>query len=154
MTSLSFIFLLNGLLSTGQRQTDSIVRVTTPEITVHAGATTLININVLIRKGFHIQANKINDTFIIPTTLEIASHAMIRTGEPDFPAGSKFKLEGTTDSLLVYDGSFNIAIRCSVSKGIQKKKFVLDAKLNYQACDDKTCFFPKTVAFPLIIRVI
>lgn len=150
----SFILLFYVLPCNSQTINDSIVQVTVPEVIAHAGKRAVINVYVSVKKGYHIQANKVNDEFIIPTTVEIGTHEMITTGKQLFPAGRKFKLEGTSDYLLVYDGVFKITIPFKVHEKIKKGKYLLDSKLHYQACDAKICFFPKTVGFSIAVKVV
>jgi Disulphide bond corrector protein DsbC len=149
-----FTFLLYLLPCKEQASADSIVKVNAPEVTSYVGKSGEIHIYVTIKKGFHIQANKVNDDFIIPTTLEINTGEIIATGKQSFPSGKKFRLEGTSDYLLVYDGIFKITIPFKTFEKIQKGKYTLDAKLHYQACDTKTCFSPKTVAFSVAVKII
>lgn len=150
----SFIFLFYVLPYSNQTVADSIVQVTVPEVIVHAGKSGVINVHVSVKKGYHIQANKVNDEFIIPTTIEIDTHQMITTGEETFPLSKKFKLEGTSDYLPVYDGNFKIIIPFKADEKAKKEKFKLEAKLHYQACDARTCFFPVTVSFSVPIKVL
>lgn len=131
-----------------------IVKITVPEIAVHAGERTLIKMKIEIKKGYHIQANKLNDEFLIPTILEISEYKNIIIGIPQFPRSKKFKLEDTDIFLDVYDGVFEIKIPATVAKEISKGKHTMKANLQYQACDNKTCLFPKTIAFSFTIKVI
>ena len=149
-----FIFLLYLLPCKEQASADSIVKVNAPEVTAYAGKSGEIYIYVTVKKGYHIQANKVNDEFIIPTTLEIKADEMTTTNKQSFPAGKKFRLEGTSDYLLVYDGVFKITIPFKTFEKIQQGKYTLDAKLHYQACNTKTCFSPKTVVFSVTINVV
>ncbi len=149
----SFIFLIYILSFDNQTGTDGIVRVTVPEVKVQAGKAAKIDVHVSVEKGYHIQANKVNDEFIIPTTLEINTKEIIITGEKSFPEGKKFKLEGTPGYLLVYDGNFKITIPFKTDKKIKRGRYNLEGKLRYQACDAKKCFFPKTVAFTVVVEV-
>lgn len=149
-----YIFLLYLLPCKEQTSTDSIVKVTAPEVTAYAGKSGALYIYVAVKKGYHIQANKVNDEFIIPTTLEINAGEIITTGKQSFPAGKKFRLEGTNGYLLVYDGVFKITIPFKTGEKIQQGKYTLDAKLHYQACDTKTCFSPKTVVFSVAVKIV
>lgn len=149
-----FIFLLHILPGGQQISTDSIVQVTAPEVIVSSGRKGVIHIYITVKKGYHIQANKVNDEFIIPTTIEINAGDVIATGKPSFPAGRKFRLEETNDYLLVYDGNFRITIPLRAKKKLQKGNYTLDAKLHYQACDNKTCFFPKIIDFSIVVNII
>jgi hypothetical protein len=149
-----FILLLYLLPCKEKASVDSIVKVNAPEVTAYAGKSGEIHIYVTIKKGYHIQANKVNDDFIIPTTFEINTGEIITTGKQSFPSGKKFRLEGTSDYLRVYDGVFKITIPFKTFEKIQKGKYTLDAKLHYQACDNKTCYSPKTVVFSIAVKVI
>ena len=149
-----FILLLYLLPCKEQASVDSIVKVNAPEVPAYAGKSGEIHIYVTIKKGYHIQANKVNDDFIIPTTFEINTGEIITTGKQSFPSGKKFRLEGTSDYLLVYDGVFKITIPFKTFEKIKKGKYTLDAKLHYQACDNKTCYSPKTVVFSVAVKVI
>ncbi|HEV8505046.1 MAG TPA: protein-disulfide reductase DsbD domain-containing protein [Chitinophagaceae bacterium] len=133
---------------------DTIVKVVAPGVSAHAGKDAVVNVSVLVKKGYHIQAHKVNDEFIIPTSLDIVENNIIITGKQAFPAGKKFKIEGSENYLLVYDGEFKITIPFKVQEEIPKGKYTLQAKLHYQACDDKTCFAPKTINFDIGVQVI
>lgn len=149
-----FILLLYLLPCKEQTSADSIVKVNAPDVTAYPGKSGKIHIYVTVKKGYHIQANKVNDEFIIPTTLEINTGGIITTGKQSFPAGKKIRLEGTSDYLLVYDGVFKIIIPFNAVEKNKKGKYTLDAKLHYQACDTKTCFSPKTVTFSIAVRIV
>jgi len=154
MPLLYLIFLLHSLPCNQQTSPDSIIKITAPEVIAHAGKEAVINIYVVVKEGYHIQANKVNNEFIIPTVLNIIENKIIITGKQMFPAGKKFKLKGTGDYLFVYDGEFKIAIPFKTRQKIQKGKYMLVAELHYQACDDKTCFFPRMMDFPIEVKVI
>jgi hypothetical protein len=142
------------ILSSGYRvDTGEVVKITVPEIIVQAGKSAKIIVHVSVEKGYHIQANKVNDELLIPTTLEIDQQETIVTGQQIFPAGKKFKLEGTSDYLLVYDGNLKITIPFKTDKKIQKGEYRIKGKLRYQACDNKTCFFPKAILFFVPIKI-
>jgi len=66
----------------------------------------------------------------------------------------KFKLEGTDNFLDVYDGVFEIRISFKTIEKIPKGEHILGAKLRYQACDNKTCLFPKSIGVSIYIKVV
>ncbi len=138
---------------TGDKVPPDIVDIRVPEAIVYAGKRSFIHMEVKVKEGYHIQANKTNDEFIIPTTLEIKTPEGIRVEKTVFPPANKFQLEGTTTFLDVYDGVFKISIIVKTSKDIPRQKHVLQAKLNYQACDTRKCLMPKTIPFSITIEV-
>lgn len=153
MTHWPLLLLFQFLLCDEQPVNDSIVTVTAREVKVDRGENAVMHIYVTVKNGFHIQAHKVNDEFIIPTTLDINTGEIVKMEQQIFPPAKKFRLEGTADYLLVYDGSFEISVPCRAGEKIQKGKYILSAKLHYQACNNKTCFFPKTVNFSISVKV-
>ncbi len=141
------------LAGCNQQKTD-ILKIIVPQILVDAGKSSTIHIGVEIKNGYHIQANKVNDEYLIPTTLKINADKNIMPGEQAFPQSKKFRLEGSDDYLNVYDGNFDISIAFKTTKQIQKGKHTLAAKIHYQGCDSKSCLSPKTIDFFIPIEVI
>lgn len=131
-----------------------VLAITVPEVVVSAGKSSVIKMEVEIKKGYHIQANKVNDDLLIPTTLELTEDKNITIGLKQFPAAKKFKLEGTDNFLDVYDGVFEIIIPFKTTDKIPNGKHILNAKLHYQACDNKTCLFPKSIGVSICIKIV
>ena len=142
------------LIGNKQLISADILKITVPEIVVYAGKSSVIKMEIEIKKGYHIQANKVNDELLVPTTIEINEDKNITTGRQEFPPSKKFKLEGTDDFLDVYDGAFEIRIPFKTVKKISKGNYILDAKLHYQACDNRTCLFPKTIWFSIPVKIV
>ena len=86
---------------------------------------------------------------LFPLLFEIKADEIITTNKQSFPAGKKFRLEGTSDYLLVYDGVFKITIPFKTFEKIRQGKYTLDAKLHYQACNTKPTLFQKRLSFLL-----
>ena len=129
-------------------QTD-IVTVHVPDLVLKAGKNSTLNIKLDVKSGFHIQGNQISQEFLIRTTIDIDSSENIKPGKAIFPVPKKFRLEGADDWMDVYDDSFRIKIPMETAKQMEKGSYALKAKLRYQACDAKTCFFPKTILFKI-----
>ena len=151
MLNWSFIFLSFFSPCNDHGIGDTIVKVNVGEVTVQAGKRAEIAVSVSVKKGYHIQANHVKDEFIIPTTIEMETQEIVVTEKQIFPQTKEFKLAGTTDPLLVYEGDFVITIRIKATE-VKDGKYVLPAKLRYQACDERMCYAPKTIDFS--IRVV
>lgn len=147
---LSFAYLLAGKI---QPTSPAIVTVNVTESIVYVGISPMITIWVEVKKGYHIQANRVNDESLIPTTLEVNDDKNITISKQEFPLSKKFKLEGTETFLDVYDGKFLIKLFLSPVAKTRTGKFVLDAKLRYQACDSKSCLFPRIIDFSIPVEV-
>jgi len=71
----------------------------------------------------------------------------------DFPSTKKFRLEGSDTYLDVYDGRFQIKLMLTPVAKVPAGKFVLKARLGYQACDSKSCLFPRFLDFSIPLEV-
>lgn len=146
----SFIQLSAGLI---QPVTSSILKVDVDESVVYPGVTTGIQIRVEVKEGYHIQAHAVHDESLVPTTLELNHNENIIINKQDFPSVKKFSLEGTDTYLDVYDGRFLIKIFITPVTKAPLGKFVLQARLSYQACDSRSCLFPRFIDFQIPIEV-
>ncbi|HLF34982.1 MAG TPA: protein-disulfide reductase DsbD domain-containing protein [Cyclobacteriaceae bacterium] len=152
MTRWLILFLLYSLTAGGQVR-DEIVKVNVSKVIVKAGRQSVINISVEVKDGYHIQANEVNDEYIIPTTIEIDGGSEFIIKSLNFPSVKKFKLEGTDVDLDVYDGLFEILAFFNSQKTLPKDLYQLNGALTYQACDSIRCLFPKTIKFLIEIEV-
>src|SRR5688572_20767743 len=109
-----------------------IVTVRVSESIVYAGVSNRVEISVNVKEGYHIQANKVRDESLIPTTLEIKANEFLTVSKTEFPLSKQFKLEGTDSSLLVFDGKFLIKLFVNAVKNAPEGKYVLAARLRYQ----------------------
>jgi hypothetical protein len=128
-----------------------IVTVSVNETFVAPGKKTFAVIQVKVKEGYHIQADKVNDESLIPVSLKVTKDKHFNIGTPIFPAYKLFRLEGTDNSLNVFDSIFIIRMPIKASAMIKDGKYILRAKLRYQACDTKTCLFPRTREFDIPI---
>lgn len=150
-----FFIVFIGMFFMGNTKSVSqdLVKITIDKVIIYAGKSSMIKVGVEVKKGYHIQANKVSDEFMIPTVLEIKSVRNILLDKQLFPSSKKFKLVGTDNYLDVFDGIFEIGVPFQTKAKINKGKYSLEAKLHYQACDSKRCLFPKNVNFVIPIEV-
>ena len=130
-----------------------IVTINIKESIVYTGEGNWVEIGVNVKEGYHINANTVSDEFLIPTTLEIKSNEFLIVRDQEFPPARQFKLEGTDNFLSVYDGKFLIKLFVIPVKNVAEGKYILKARLQYQACDSRTCFFPRDIDFSIHVEV-
>jgi hypothetical protein len=130
-----------------------IVTVHVNESIVREGKSNMMLISVEVKEGYHVQANRVNDDSLIPTTLELNDDEGIVVSRKKFPAGKKFRLEGTDTFLKVYDGKFPIKLFLEPGAKARSGRYTLAAKLQYQACDSRRCFFPRVIDFPIPVEI-
>ena len=135
------IVTVSMLIGNKQLESADILKITVPEIVVYAGKSSVIKMEIEIKKGYHIQANKVNDELLVPTTIEINEDKNITTGRQEFPPSKKFKLEGTDDFLDVYDGAFEIRIPFkTVKKFLKEIIYWMQSFITRHAITELACF--------------
>jgi hypothetical protein len=125
-----------------------------PEVGIPIGETVELDISVIVKETFHLQANPVNDEFLIPTSVEIKPRKDIITEAPVYPPGKSFILKGTSDTLFVYDGRFSIRLPIQIIPAAQTGEYALEGELHYQACDSLKCFAPRSISFTIPVKAV
>ncbi len=109
-----------------------------------------INVKAAVQEGFHINANKISDEDLIPTTIKVESNDFKLT-KTSWPGAKKYKFSFSETELDVYEGSFNIGLYLKANKNLKPGKYEIKGSVNYQACNDKACFAPRNADFTVTV---
>ncbi len=108
-----------------------------------AGDGALVDLGVAIKPGWHINANKLDDEFLIPTTVAVQAPPATRFEEFVYPKPEALTFSFAPGTLLkVYQGDIHVTCRVS---GLFDA--AIPATLRYQACNDRQCLPPKTIKF-------
>lgn len=137
----------------GQLQVKQIVTAHAGEVAVAPGANVTAIIHVQVKEGYHIQANRVSDESLVPVTLTIMDSSVFHIGQAVFPRYKLFRLEGTTNYLNVFDSTFSIQVPITIPAAIKPGRYLVKARLHYQACDTRTCLFPRTLEVELVVVV-
>ena len=120
---------------------------------VAPGESATIAVPIEIGEAFHVQANQVPFDYLIPTVLTLNSTELFEVGAPEYPSGKPYTLEGSTDTLMVYGGMFDIEVPVAVNASAEAGVQTLEGTLRYQACDDRMCFAPKTIPVEVAVEV-
>ena len=116
------------------------------QITAPAAQPTEVALHFRIASGYHINSHQPKDTELVPTTITFPEESGVRLVSATYPPGVDFALPvDPTHPLSVYTGEFVIRARITVAAG----SHLAEAKLRYQACDDRACLPPKTITAPI-----
>jgi thiol:disulfide interchange protein DsbD len=107
------------------------------------GATVRAALQVALPDGFHVQSNKPRDPLLIPTVLTIDAPAGVAVKEIVFPKPVEARVVGFDQPLSVFEREFVIGVQFTVSAQTSGQ-LAIPAHLRYQACNETTCFAPKT----------
>jgi len=101
-------------------------------------------LTVTIEKGWHVNANDPDRSYLIPTTLDIDPPAGVEVQSIRYPEPVTHALAFAPGTALrLYEGTITISVRVA---GPPPDRF--DATLGYQACNEETCLPPRTLAVP------
>lgn len=126
------------------------VRYLFPEqINLPAHKATAVALHFRIAPGLHINAHQPLEKDLIATSISIPEGMGVRLEGASYPKGALFALpEDPSTRLLVYTGEFVVDAKVIAEPG----EHLVEAKLRYQACDNRACMPPRTI--PITIDVI
>lgn len=117
-------------------------------VQVMAGEPQVVELRFRVDEGFHINSHAPKDELLIPTVLRLDSGGGVKVVGAEYAKGSAFRLGGTSGEVLdVYQGEFRVSVRVVAPKGAS----TLTGALHYQACDNASCFPPRTL--PVMVAV-
>ena len=93
--------------------------------------------------GYHVNSDKPPSEYLIPLKLTWTATGALQGGEVTFPKPSLLTVGD--QKLTVFTGSFDLLAKFKVAPTAPAGPGVVTGKLRYQACNDTTCFPPKTV---------
>ena len=101
--------------------------------------------------GFHMNAHKVSEDYLIPTNLTAKLPAGIKEVQTLYPEGTNLKLSFSDKPLSVYTKQFTVRAKFSASATAPLGKTNLPFTLQYQACNDSACLPP--VKIPVIAKI-
>ena len=111
-------------------------------------------LEVALPEGFHVQSNKPLDPSLIATELRVDAPDGVVVTEVVFPTPVELKQLGIDQPLAVFERVFPIGVQFTVAASVAKGDLVVPAHLRYQACNDTTCFAPKTADAEWRLRIV
>jgi DsbC/DsbD-like thiol-disulfide interchange protein len=127
--------------------------VTPPEqITVKAGATAVVKVTATLSDGFHLNSHTPAESYLIPLSLKWTA-GPVEAGEVVYPKPQLIKVPFSEKPLSVLTGKFELSTPFKVPAGTTAGPVTVTGKLRYQACNDKSCFPPKTIDVKVPVEV-
>lgn len=111
-------------------------------------------LQVALPERFHVQSNKPRDPTLIPTALTFEPPEGVTVEEVVFPPAVDFKLTGFDLPLAVFEQVFAIGVQFRIAPSVADGTVVVPGRLRYQACDDTTCFAPRTAETSWSFRIV
>lgn len=121
---------------------------------VMRGSTFNVTVDVGIMAGFHMNAHKPSEDYLIPTELTAKLPAGFKDTGTVYPAGVAKKLSFTDKPLLVYTGKFTVQAKLTAEANAPLGKVKLPFTLQYQACNDAVCLPPVKVPVDATVDIV
>ena len=118
----------------------------------HPGTTIHAALGVKIEEGWHVNADKPLEDFLIPTTLTLTPAAGITVRDIVYPQPIMLKTE-LGDQMAVFENEFVIWIALDVAETVAPGTYPIQSRLRYQACDDTRCIAPEMLEFEPVLKV-
>lgn len=97
-----------------------------------------------IAEGWHVNSHTPSEDYLIPTNVALDPVASVTASQARYPEGRLLKFAFSDKPLSVYEGRFTVEIPIAWSSGPAP---TLTGKLEFQACNDRQCLAPASVAF-------
>lgn len=110
--------------------------------TVTRGSTVKGAVVLSIPEGLHVNSNKPESEYAIPTTVRI-SGVGFKPGSVEYPEGTNRKFQFSESELNVYEGEVSFPFSIVVPKNFRGETLSVKAFVRYQACTTEVCYPPK-----------
>ncbi|HEX2867932.1 MAG TPA: cytochrome c biogenesis protein CcdA [Ignavibacteriales bacterium] len=123
---------------------------------VPSGGKIKLTARVSIESSWHINSNKPNEDYLIPTTLGLdksKNPAKVQLTGLRYPAAKNIKFEFSETPVSVYEGEAVITGEVQVPAGTKPGKYPLKVVLSYQSCNNNTCLPPSEASSELTLNV-
>lgn len=119
-----------------------------PEVRFDASKFATLNLTMHIAKGYHINSHDPGADFLIPLTIDLVDGDGVRL-IVDYPPGEEFRGAFAEVPIRVHSGAVTIPLRFEKTGKITGHSRIV---VTFQACTDKACQQPRTVALEVRIR--
>ena len=118
------------------------------KITLKRVATAELKLAVQLQPGYHVNSNTPAEDYLIPLRLSWQPGGL-RAVDIVYPKPRLENYEFSDKPVSVFTGNFEIVTKFKPEPKADLGPGVLAGKLRYQACNNTTCFPPKTVDIKL-----
>lgn len=115
--------------------------------TVPAGKQAIVELRFHMVPGYHVNSHTPKSQLLIATTLTLNPADGVKSGLIEYPAGKPYSFSfDPTDKLDVYMGDFTVKLPVTATAGAH----TVDGSLRYQACDNASCYPPRTLPVKVV----
>lgn len=118
-------------------QTEEIAKISVENklLKVKQGEQVTVELTLSVQSGWHINSNKPNDDFLIPSVISAKADG-IKLINIKYPQAQELKLSFSEEPVSVYEGIATAKLTLQAGKDIKVGKQNIIVILEYQACND------------------
>ena len=120
---------------------------------VTAGREFKVVLNASIQSGWHINSDKPNDEFLIPTTIK-SGNKSFQVSKIDYPQPDERKLAISEKPVSVFENDIKVGLIFKIDKSTASGKYKIPIQFGYQGCNDQTCMPPTDAVAELNVKVV
>jgi len=118
-----------------------------------AGSPFEASITLRIKAGFHINAQKPTEDYLVGTSLKLSPPAGVTVTKIGYPAQRFAKFSFSETPLAVYEGTVKITVAMKSDPTATPGQITVPGVLTFQACNDQQCLPPAKVDVSLPVEI-
>lgn len=116
-----------------------------PDAPVPAGSSFQVSVTLQVKSGYHINANKPSESYLIGTKLTLSPPSGLRVVKVAYPNAEMATFGFSETPLAVYDGTVKVVATLAAADTMAPGQVTVSGKMTFQACNDQACLPPSTV---------
>jgi thioredoxin:protein disulfide reductase len=120
---------------------------------VYPGGELKLAVEVAIDSTWHVNSNKPNDEYLIPSKLQI-SGSNFTLEKVVYPPAKDLKFSFSEKPLSVWEGTVTIGALIKIPENLAVGDYKTAINLNYQSCNNITCLPPTVASDSIVIHVV
>lgn len=149
----ALLLLLPGAASAQRPASLMKVNASVSPSSVAPGAKFTLRIDGEIAAGWHVNAHKPSEDYLIPTEVKVTDAAGMTLSAFAYPPGQNVKFAFSEKPLSVYAGRFTVTAAGTAPKSAAPGAHAISGTVGFQPCNDQQCLAPATVPFRAEVAV-
>lgn len=147
--------IISSILIKAAAQGHDIVKLKVSKTFVEAekGKQFTIELPAKINPSWHINSNKPNDEFLIPSEVT-AKGKGIKLAKVNYPKPHDIKLSFSETPVSVFEGEIKISLVFEILENASAGEQPVEVTLDYQACNDVSCLPPNSITTSFDLEII
>jgi hypothetical protein len=112
-----------------------------------------IAVVIEVHAGYHIQANKVLEEYLIPATVAAELPAGLRLVSTTYPKSLLKKFTFSEKPMAVYEGKATVRIKLEAQPSAALGPVKIPLVLRFQACNDELCLPPAKLSLTAELQV-